>query len=66
MGVAGSVCYQLCHQTVEMSTKGSVKTRGGHFEHNVKVKAQTLNKCCLMDCIAELRIYSACVSFTGL
>jgi len=31
MGVAGSVCYQLCHQTVEMS-----KTEAGVFsEHSV-------------------------------
>jgi len=50
--VAASVCLSLCHHTVALSTKDM------HESERQTFRAQTVNNCCWMDCIAELHIYS--------
>jgi len=52
MAAAGSVCHWLCHQTVALLTKGMSESKRETF-WTQKVKAQTGNNWCLLDCIVS-------------
>jgi len=47
--------HRLCHQRVALSTKGMCESKRQTFRTQI-VKAQTVNNCCLLDCIDESNI----------
>ena len=54
MGVAGSVCHQLCHHTVAPLTKGIREKKWTFWVQTVK--AETVNNCCFAGLCTKVSI----------